>query len=96
MATHWWVHPSIPVQALILQRLKVLFVASSLLDKYPSSAEGHSYVSDFLGVVSGICRCVVLGQPETDGQYTRILQESHTSLLEVDRSGEASREVSPH
>lgn len=34
------------------QRHKVLFVASSLLEKYPSTAEGHSYVTDFLAVVS--------------------------------------------
>lgn len=34
------------------QRRKVLFVASSLLEKYPSTAEGHSYVTDFLAVVS--------------------------------------------
>lgn len=33
------------------QRAKVLFVASSLLEKYPSTTEGHSYVSDFLAVV---------------------------------------------
>jgi hypothetical protein len=30
----------------------VLFVASSLLEKYPSATEGHSYVTDFLAVVS--------------------------------------------
>jgi hypothetical protein len=34
------------------QRAKVLFVASSLLEKYPSTTEGHSYVTDFLAVVS--------------------------------------------
>jgi hypothetical protein len=34
------------------QRHKVLFVASSLLEKYPSETEGHSYVTDFLAVVS--------------------------------------------
>jgi hypothetical protein len=34
------------------QRHKVLFVASSLLEKYPSATEGHSYVTDFLAVVS--------------------------------------------
>lgn len=34
------------------QRHKVLFVASALLEKYPSATEGHSYVSDFLAVVS--------------------------------------------
>lgn len=33
-------------------RAKVFFVASSLLEKYPSTTEGHSYVSDFLNVVS--------------------------------------------
>jgi hypothetical protein len=39
---------------LIDQRHKVLFVASSLLEKYPSTTEGHNYVTDFLSVVRSI------------------------------------------
>lgn len=45
------------VQSLIsmsLQRHKVLFIASSLLNKYPSDNAGHDHVSEFLNVVSEI------------------------------------------
>lgn len=41
-------------------RRKVLFVASSLLEKYPSTTEGHNYVSDFLAVVSISSRAVLV------------------------------------
>lgn len=79
------------------QRHKVLFVASSLLEKYPSSAEGHSYVTDFLAVVCPVS----LPRSSTDPcdsrltwQYSRISQEQHASLLDAE-SAAPSRDVSP-
>jgi hypothetical protein len=74
------------------QRHKVLFVASSLLEKYPSETEGHSYVTDFLAVVS------VPENPLSSWmltrQYSRINQEQHAALLEADPAA-PSRDVSP-
>lgn len=73
-------------------RRKVLFVASSLLEKYPSTTEGHSYVSDFLAVV-GLAISLRLSFASLTWQYTRINDEQHTSLLE--ESAAPSREPSP-
>lgn len=77
------------------QRRKVLFVASSLLEKYPSTAEGHSYVTDFLAVVCASPQYGTYGRQRmsADDQYTRISEEQHAALLE--ESAAPSREPSP-
>jgi hypothetical protein len=75
-----------------MQRHKVLFVASSLLEKYPSETEGHSYVTDFLAVVS-VFEGLQIKRLLTR-QYSRINQEQHAALLEAD-SAAPSRDVSP-
>ncbi len=69
-------------------------MASSLLEKYPSTAEGHNYVSDLLAVVRlflALTELTSFGRR----QYTRISEEQHATLLEAGESATPSREITP-
>jgi hypothetical protein len=65
-------------------RRKVLFVASSLLEKHPSTTEGHNYVSDFLAVYTRI----------SEQQHASLLEDSAVPSREPS-PGPAARRGAP-